>query len=65
MKASTFEAFLEAVIPYKSKLPVVLNEIGDTWIMGIASDPRKMADYRVIARGMKQCFLSGTVRGKI
>ena len=31
-------------------LPVVEQEIGDTWIHGIATDPRKLAGYRALLR---------------
>jgi hypothetical protein len=39
-----------AVDPYRSGLPVVTGEIGDTWIHGVASDPLKVARYREVAR---------------
>jgi len=39
-----------AVAPYRDHLPVVTQEIGDTWIYGISSDPMKMACYREVMR---------------
>jgi hypothetical protein len=39
-----------AIAPYRDKLPVVAQEIGDTWIHGCASDPLKVARYREVAR---------------
>jgi hypothetical protein len=39
-----------AVEPHRNSLPVVTNEIGDTWIHGVASDPVKVVRYREIAR---------------
>ncbi len=48
--ASTMENFVNKVT--KSSLPVITNEIGDTWIMGVASDPRKMALYRAAIRAL-------------
>ena len=36
--------------PARAGLPVVTQEIGDTWIYGIPSDPGKVARYREIAR---------------
>ena len=39
-----------AVNPYRNKLPVVTQEIGDTWIHGCGSDPLKVARYREVAR---------------
>ena len=43
-----------AADPYKSKLPVVTQEIGDTWIYGVASDPVKVARYREVMRLRKE-----------
>ncbi|HKO14255.1 MAG TPA: DUF5054 domain-containing protein [Acidobacteriaceae bacterium] len=40
----------DAVQPFRSHLPVVTQEIGDTWIYGVASDPLKVARYREVAR---------------
>jgi len=39
-----------AVEPHRNSLPVLTNEIGDTWIHGVASDPLKVARYREVAR---------------
>jgi hypothetical protein len=39
-----------ALQPYRSQLPVVTQEIGDTWIYGCASDPLKVARYREVSR---------------
>ncbi len=39
-----------AIAPYRDKLPVVTEEIGDTWIHGCGSDPLKVARYRAVAR---------------
>jgi len=39
-----------ALQPYRGALPVVTQEIGDTWIYGCASDPLKVARYREVAR---------------
>ena len=36
--------------PLPRSLPVVTEEIGDTWIDGCASDPLKVARYREVAR---------------
>ena len=41
------------------ELPNVTNEIGDTWIQGIASDPVKSAEFRAVARVIEECLLSG------
>ncbi len=39
-----------ALQPYRAQLPVVTQEIGDTWIYGCSSDPRKVARYREVSR---------------
>lgn len=50
VKASTLDAFAAALLPLKEQLPVVTEEIGDTWIHGVGSDPRKVARYRELSR---------------
>jgi hypothetical protein len=39
-----------AIAPYRDRLPVVTEEMGDTWIYGVPSDPMKIARYREVAR---------------
>jgi hypothetical protein len=41
----------------RGNLPVVKQEIGDTWIYGVASDPLKVARYREVAR-LRQTWLA-------
>ena len=48
--ATNLTEIANAVQPYQSHLPVVTQEIGDTWIYGVASDPVKVARYREICR---------------
>ena len=48
--ASNLSGMADAVEPYRGGLPVVTEEIGDTWIYGVPSDPLKVARYREIAR---------------
>ncbi|NIK78727.1 hypothetical protein FHS15_003873 [Paenibacillus castaneae] len=48
--ASTMDEFAEKLITLKEKLPVVHEEIGDTWIHGAATDPVKMSQYRELLR---------------
>ena len=42
-------------------MPVVTQEIGDTWIHGVASDPLKVARYREIARLRESWLAQGQV----
>jgi hypothetical protein len=48
--ASNLSQIATAAEPYRSNLPVVTQEIGDTWIFGPPSDPVKVARYREAAR---------------
>jgi Domain of unknown function (DUF5054) len=48
-----------AVEPYKGNLPVVTQEIGDTWIYGVASDPVKVVRYREVMRLRKEWVAQG------
>jgi hypothetical protein len=50
IKASNLTDIANAVEPHKSALPVLTQEIGDTWIYGVASDPVKLARYREVLR---------------
>ena len=48
--AANLTEIANAVEPYRGGLPVVTQEIGDTWIYGVPSDPLKVARYREVAR---------------
>ena len=50
ISAATLSDVAAALAPVRDKLPVVTDEIGDTWIYGIPSDPPKVARYREAAR---------------
>ncbi len=45
-----------AVAPWSASLPVITQEIGDTWIYGIGSDPVKVARYREVSR-LRQAWI--------
>lgn len=47
---SSLTEIANAVDPHKHALPVVTQEIGDSWIYGVPSDPLKVARYREVAR---------------
>ena len=46
VESSTFSMYIDALLPYKNKLPTITSEAGDVWIQGVASDPYKMAVNR-------------------
>lgn len=48
--ASTMDAFAERLLTIKAQLPVVTGEIGDTWIHGIGSDPKKVSTFLELSR---------------
>ena len=52
--ASTLDAYAEALRPVKSQLPVVTAEIGDTWIHGVGTDPKKVSHFRELLRWRSQ-----------
>lgn len=47
---STLDAVAETLSPVRGELPVVTDEIGDTWIHGIGTDPTKVSRYRELLR---------------
>jgi hypothetical protein len=55
--ATNLTEIASAVEPFQSNLPAVKQEIGDTWIHGVASDPLKLARYREVAR-LRQAWLA-------
>lgn len=58
---STLDAFALALRPVVADLPVVTAEIGDTWIHGVGSDPRKIARYRELLRLRRSWAAEGMV----
>jgi|SRR5579872_1505979 len=57
--ATNLSEIANAVQPFRSHLPVVTQEIGDTWIYGVASDPLKVARYREVARLRRKWIAQG------
>jgi len=60
--AASLSEMANALAPYHDKLPVVTQEIGDTWIYGCASDPLKVARYREISRLRDEWIKRGTLQ---
>jgi Domain of unknown function (DUF5054) len=59
IRAASLTEMAEAVEPFRSRLPVVTGEVGDTWIYGCASDPLKVARYRTLSRLRDQWIAEG------
>jgi hypothetical protein len=57
--AANLTDIANAIEPYRARLPVVTQEIGDTWIYGAPSDPLKVARYREVSRLRKEWIDSG------
>lgn len=54
VQSSTLDEFAYSVLRIREQLPVVTDEIGDTWIHGIASDPYKIALLKELERKSKK-----------
>jgi len=50
VKASTLDNYANELIKIRDTLPIITDEIGDTWIHGIASDPHKVSCYLELLR---------------
>ncbi len=58
---STMDAFASHLLKAEPQLPVIEQELGDTWIHGVGSDPTKISRYRELVR-LRQYWLGS---GKI
>jgi hypothetical protein len=59
IRATDLTHVADAVQPHAASLPLVTQEIGDTWIHGIGSDPLKVARYRAVCRLRNTMIASG------
>ncbi len=57
--ASTLSDFAAHLISVRESLPVITQEIGDTWIHGIGSDPIKVSRYRELLRLRNEWLANG------
>ena len=53
--SDAMDDFVQDVLPFMASLPVVTQEIGDTWIMGASADPLKVALFRAASRVHARC----------
>jgi len=60
--AANLNTIATALEPLRPKLPVVTQEMGDTWIYGVGSDPGKVARYRELCRLRREWLASGTIK---
>jgi len=59
--SSTLDAFARQLIKVKAQLPVITAEIGDTWIHGAGTDPKKISQYRALLRLRRKWLESGII----
>ncbi|MBK9121679.1 MAG: DUF5054 domain-containing protein [Chloroflexi bacterium] len=57
---STLDAVAESILRAAPDLPVISDEIGDTWIHGIGTDPTKVSQYRALLRLRDRWIADGT-----
>ena len=50
IRASTLDAFAEAVWPLRERFPLIEREIGDSWIHGAGTDPAKVSRFLALQR---------------
>lgn len=60
--AGTLDDYAEKIWAVRDKLPVITDEIGDTWIHGAASDPYKSACLRALIRLKNEWLSDGTMK---
>ncbi|WP_053982867.1 DUF5054 domain-containing protein [Niameybacter massiliensis] len=62
IQASSLDEFAKSILTIKDRLPVVKEEIGDTWIHGISSDPKKIAEYKELLRLRDEWMKAGLLK---
>ncbi|MDY6857513.1 MAG: DUF5054 domain-containing protein [Thermodesulfobacteriota bacterium] len=60
--ASTLDNYARELLQIKETLPVIEGEIGDTWIHGVGTDPKKVAQFRELSRLRSKWLTSGHVK---
>ncbi len=61
VEASTLDYFAESLLRIKENLPVVEEEIGDTWIHGVGTDPVYVGYYKELLRISKKWIAEKTL----
>lgn len=59
LRAASLTEIANAVAPHRTNFPAVTQEIGDTWIYGVASDPVKVARFRELLRLRREWIAGG------
>jgi hypothetical protein len=50
IRAATLDDFAHVLEQVRAELPVISDEIGDSWIHGVGTDPLKVSRYRALCR---------------
>ncbi|EDQ86449.1 uncharacterized protein MONBRDRAFT_33848 [Monosiga brevicollis MX1] len=53
--SSTLDAYIDVLDKHRDNLPVITQDLTDTWLMGVPSDPIKTAEMRAIHRVQAFC----------
>jgi len=59
ISASTMDAFAVRLLTLETMLPVVTQEMGDTWIHGVGTDPAKVSQFRELSRLRRKWLETG------
>jgi len=62
IRAANLSDIASALEPTCRSLPIVRQEVGDTWIHGVGSDPVKVARYRELSRLRKSWIAEGKLQ---
>lgn len=62
VKASTLNAIAEELVLLRDQLPVITQEVGDTWIHGVGTDPTKVRRYRELSRLRQEWLADGRLQ---
>jgi hypothetical protein len=62
--ASSLDSFADQLASVREHLPIVYEEIGDTWIHGASTDPLKLAQLRELMRLRKEWLADGSMSEK-
>jgi hypothetical protein len=61
IRAASLDDVADLLRPVRAELPVVTDEIGDTWVHGTAADPVKLAGIRELGRRRRRWLADGRV----
>jgi hypothetical protein len=64
LKAGRLDDYAVDLLAIKDELPVCTQELGDTWIHGAGTDPKKVAQYRQLCRLRNDWLETGSVQAE-